>query len=593
MANRNLNGDVNVEFTEASSRQGLDSGESVKTLFGKIRKWLSDLKAVAFSGSYNDLTNKPTIPPAVAVKGSAETAYRTGNVNLTAANIGAATSAQGTKADSAVQTIQMNGNAVTKTSGVVDLGTVITAHQDISGKADKSATVSTVTYDTTNKKLTKTINNVTSDIASLSKFKVDMILNDIVTIPTIHYNQLPSQNISEETYFKEWIAYCVENYSEIMLSQKTIVGVCIPNSRGSVIGQCYNVGVDSTTGLPRYCRFVYISLNGNVYTFGTNNYAFSLNKAVNTVASQNLSDTEKANARANIGLDNVNNTSDLDKPISTATQAALDSQQEQIDNAIKRNENNNVNYIMVNNITIPFANNAGFHNSIYRGKNLGTSYTAAQKAQVQAGTFDDLFVGDYWAINNVNWRIAHFDYYLNTGDTATTKHHLVIVPDTLLANSYMNATNVTTGAYVGSYMYTTTLLQDGTEASDSVFGKIKAAFGESNLLSIRQLFANAVDSNGNVSGWAWYSTRCFLMNQTMVYGHKAWANGNNDGYNVGADKSQLALFAHNPTSINIRQTYWLRDVRSSTSFALVRYDGYANHNNASKVLDVRPAVLLS
>lgn len=241
----------------------------------------------------------------------------------------------------------------------------------------------------------------------------------------------------------------------------------------------------------------------------------------------------------------------------------------------------------------PFANNAGFHNSIYRGKNLGTSYTAAQKAQVQAGTFDDLFVGDYWTINNINWRIAHFDYYLNTGDTATTKHHLIIVPDTLLASSYMNATNITTGAYVGSYMYTTTLLQDGTEASDSVFGKIKAAFGESNLLSIRQLFSNAVDSNGNVSGWAWYNTRCFLMNQCMVYGNKVWANGNNDGYNVGIDKSQLALFAHNPTSINTRQTYWLRDVHSSTAFARVAADGVASYRDTSDVLGVRPAFLLS
>lgn len=41
-----------------------------------------------FSGSYNDLTNKPTIPAAVAVKGDAETTYRTGNVNLTKGNIG-------------------------------------------------------------------------------------------------------------------------------------------------------------------------------------------------------------------------------------------------------------------------------------------------------------------------------------------------------------------------------------------------------------------------------------------------------------------------------------------------------------------------
>lgn len=88
MAQRSLKGDVKVEFTEAASRQGIDSGESVKTLFGKIRKWLSDLQAIAFSGNYNDLDNKPTIPAAVAVKGNAETSYRTGNVNLTPANIG-------------------------------------------------------------------------------------------------------------------------------------------------------------------------------------------------------------------------------------------------------------------------------------------------------------------------------------------------------------------------------------------------------------------------------------------------------------------------------------------------------------------------
>lgn len=69
--------------------------------------------------------------------------------------------------------ITMNG--VSKgTSGVVDLGTVITAHQDISGKADKSATVSTVTYDTTNKKFTKTINGTTTDIVTVSTIKTDL-----------------------------------------------------------------------------------------------------------------------------------------------------------------------------------------------------------------------------------------------------------------------------------------------------------------------------------------------------------------------------------------------------------------------------------
>ena len=54
------------------------------------------LSTVATSGSYNDLSNKPTIPTAVAVKGNAESSYRTGNVNLTPANIGALPSSGGT-----------------------------------------------------------------------------------------------------------------------------------------------------------------------------------------------------------------------------------------------------------------------------------------------------------------------------------------------------------------------------------------------------------------------------------------------------------------------------------------------------------------
>lgn len=56
-----IDGDVIVEFNEASSRQQINSGESVKTLFGKIRKFLTDLKAVAFSGAYSDLSGTPDL----------------------------------------------------------------------------------------------------------------------------------------------------------------------------------------------------------------------------------------------------------------------------------------------------------------------------------------------------------------------------------------------------------------------------------------------------------------------------------------------------------------------------------------------------
>src|SRR5699024_9521029 len=69
---------------------------------------------------------------------------------------------------------------------------------------------------------------------------------------------------------------------------------------------------------------------------------------------------------------------------------------------------------------------AGAHNSVYRGKNLGASVTAEQYAAIAAGTFDDLYIGDYWTIGGVTYRIAAFDYYLHTGDTPCTDHHAVI-----------------------------------------------------------------------------------------------------------------------------------------------------------------------
>lgn len=81
--------DVAPTFLQAKTRENINSGEKLPVLFGKIKKWYTDLKAVAFSGSYNDLSDTPSIPAAVAVKGNAESSYRTGNVNLTPANIGA------------------------------------------------------------------------------------------------------------------------------------------------------------------------------------------------------------------------------------------------------------------------------------------------------------------------------------------------------------------------------------------------------------------------------------------------------------------------------------------------------------------------
>lgn len=85
-----------VTFTQSSGRANLTSGESLKTTLGKLSKWFADLKAVAFSGSYNDLSNKPTAfknPQSLTIQqnGGSQTEYDGSTkltVNITKAGIG-------------------------------------------------------------------------------------------------------------------------------------------------------------------------------------------------------------------------------------------------------------------------------------------------------------------------------------------------------------------------------------------------------------------------------------------------------------------------------------------------------------------------
>ena len=226
------------------------------------------------------------------------------------------------------------------------------------------------------------------------------------------------------------------------------------------------------------------------------------------------------------------------------------------------------------------ADGAAAHNCIYRGKNLGTSVTAEQYTAISSGKFTDLYIGDYWVIKGVTYRIAAFDYYYNCGDTNFTKHHAVIVPDTSLYKAQMNTSNVTTGGYTGSAMYKSNLAQAKTT--------IKAAFGSAHVLTKRELLTNAV--NGNTpSGWAWFDSDVELMNEVQAYGSVAWGAHDGNGYNVASGDGQFPLFMFDRTKLHNREDYWLRDVASATAFSYVYGNGYASANGASYSFGVRPA----
>ena len=233
------------------------------------------------------------------------------------------------------------------------------------------------------------------------------------------------------------------------------------------------------------------------------------------------------------------------------------------------------------------ASNAGAHNSVYRGKYLGDSLTTEQKAQISAGTFNDLYIGDYWTIGGVNYRIAAFDYWLNSGDTNCTTHHIVIVPDSNLYTANMTDTNITTGAYIGSDMYKTNLAQAKTT--------INNAFGSANILSHREYLANATKSTTDPtyeSAASWYDSSVELMNERMVYGADIFHNIEVNGAiptNYTIDKSQLPLFALEPSRICNHADWWLRDVVSATYFARVAKSGSAATGDPSDYFGVRPA----
>lgn len=140
--------------------EGIKDTEELASIIASIEQQIAGkmdavtLAKVATSGSYNDLSDKPTIPSAVTestISGWGFTkntgTYSKPSGGIPKSDLASAVQTSLGKADTALQSyteqykgtitgIKMNG-ASKGTSGVVDLGNVITAHQDISGKQDK------------------------------------------------------------------------------------------------------------------------------------------------------------------------------------------------------------------------------------------------------------------------------------------------------------------------------------------------------------------------------------------------------------------------------------------------------------------------
>jgi hypothetical protein len=248
---------------------------------------------------------------------------------------------------------------------------------------------------------------------------------------------------------------------------------------------------------------------------------------------------------------------------------------------------------------------AAAHNAIYRGKDLTEYMESGQMSRdIAAGDFSKIYIGDYViktvttaattytnkagnsvtqaaaTYTSVKWLVAAIDPHLHCGDTETTAHHVLLIPaSTLQRNIGMNPTNDTTGAYVGSDMWTK-IMPIWTAA-------IKAAFGSDHVLSHREVLANATNTTvqstgggmtGKSSNWAWTTVEgANIPNETMVYGGSVFGSG----YDVGDFPRMLPLYALKCNHLEDKSWFWLRAVASSSGFAFAYDGGSADHLGAS------------
>ena len=205
------------------------------------------------------------------------------------------------------------------------------------------------------------------------------------------------------------------------------------------------------------------------------------------------------------------------------------------------------------------------HRNTFRGKCLGESITEEQLTAIQDGRFYDLYVGDYWEINEVKYRIADINYWRNVGyPEQVQKPHILIVPDSILGSGQMNTGNSTAGGYRNSAMKATRLNQIADSLPDT--------------------FKNILISHRIFSDGTWITTSIDLMNEVMVHGTYICADNNNK---QTSDTQQLSLFRLAP-ELKAIGVYWLRNVASERMYTLVSQYGDASSDMATSTYGIRP-----
>lgn len=204
------------------------------------------------------------------------------------------------------------------------------------------------------------------------------------------------------------------------------------------------------------------------------------------------------------------------------------------------------------------------HSNIYRGVNLGSSYTAAQRNAVSSGTFTGLWIGDYWTIGGIQWIIVDFDYW------GGTTHHLLVMPRTghyqgPVHPDVVAATGIRKTALMSNAVY------PGSDSFQSLFNNL----GFSHTIVSRQGWDAGYRRNTSISE---ISTVADVLSEGMVIGSKPITSEPTEPNGTilkTNDSRQLSYFRMGgKMPLTSGQVSWLSDQTAAYHFATINDLGF-------------------
>lgn len=251
------------------------------------------------------------------------------------------------------------------------------------------------------------------------------------------------------------------------------------------------------------------------------------------------------------------------------------------------------------------------HNSVFRGKSLGNQITEEQWAQIKSGTFENMYVGDYWELpwtysggvtDNVKFRIAGFDhhsaYYTTPSsytETVNVYHTVVLVPDSCLGKiDCLKMVGPYYGSEVQKYLEKMTKQGDKETLYDSI--------DNNHYLWIYDQFCTQMDDHIE-SVYSSYSVKgCVLMTQLQLFGQVMRYSGGSMYHSDTQFNLQFPLFRLAPQYMVAQpskyfsnpQGYWLRECGGSKDSNYYVDRGRTVNEVSAGVADVgiRPAIFL-